>query len=181
MDLIKNCKTDILDLGCGIGCDSIYLSQKGFSITACDFSQVALDKLKISDSKIKTLLIDISKPLPFDKNSFDVIIADLSLHYFDNKTTMFIMKNIKRILTSNGVLIARVNSLLDSNHGAGQGVQIEKNYFVVKGYNKRFFNKEEIDKYFSIIGDFSARETNMLRNGKSKIIWEIVAKKNSPS
>jgi len=177
ISIINNCKTDILDLGCGIGCDSIYLSKKGFNIVACDFSQVALDRLKTANFNIKTVLVDISKPLPFKENSFDIIIADLSLHYFDEQTTKSILKEIKRILTCNGVLIARVNSMLDFNHGAGQGEKIEENYYYVKGYKKRFFNKEEINKYFSIIGDVSAEEVHMLRNEKSKIVWEIVAKK----
>lgn len=61
MDIINNCKTDILDLGCGIGCDSMYLQKKGFNVVACDFSQVALDRLNKDTNKINTLLLDISK------------------------------------------------------------------------------------------------------------------------
>ena len=170
MDIINNCKTDILDLGCGIGCDSMYLQKKGFNVVACDFSQVALDRLNKDANKINTLLLDISKKLPFKESSFDIIIADLSLHYFDEETTRNIMKEIKRLLTSNGILIARVNSMQDFNHGAGQGEKVEDNYYFVKGYNKRFFNKEEIDKYFSAVGEVTAVETHMLRDEKSKIV-----------
>ncbi len=177
IDVIEQCTTDILDLGCGIGCDSMWLSRKGFNVVACDFSQVALDRLKKESPNIQTQLVDITKKLPFKDCSFDIIIADLSLHYFDEQTTHNIIKEIKRVLTEKGVLIARVNSMMDFNHGAGQGEKVEENYYFVHGYNKRFFNKEEIDKYFLHIGKVSAREMHMLRNNNSKIVWEIVAER----
>ena len=133
IDIINNCKTDILDLGCGVGCDSVYLQEKGFNVVACDFSQVALDRLNRDNNKITTLLLDISKKLPFKEKLFDIIIADLSLHYFDEETTQNIMEEIKRVLTNNGILTARVNSMQDFNHGAGQGEKLEDNYYFVKG------------------------------------------------
>lgn len=177
VDIISNCKTEVLDLGCGEGSDSYYLSQKGLNVVACDFSKVALEKLKNNVKNSKTLLLDISKPLPFKNNSFDLVLADLSLHYFNEQTTKEIMKEIKRVLTPNGYLLARVNSINDINHGAGQGEKIENNFYYVKGYKKRFFNLEEVDKYFSIIGKVKARETEMSRYEKSKIIIEIKVKK----
>ena len=67
-----------------------------------------------------------------------ILIADLSLHYFDENITKNIMREIKRILAPNGYLIARVNSVEDINHGAGQGKKLEENFYYVEGYNKRF-------------------------------------------
>jgi 2-polyprenyl-3-methyl-5-hydroxy-6-metoxy-1,4-benzoquinol methylase len=34
---INNCKTPIIDLGCGIGNDSKYLIEKGKEVIPCDF------------------------------------------------------------------------------------------------------------------------------------------------
>ena len=51
----------------------------------------------------------------FEDESIEVIIADLSLHYFNDETTKNIVKEIKRVLKCNGYLIARVNSVNDSN------------------------------------------------------------------
>ncbi|MBP3581273.1 MAG: class I SAM-dependent methyltransferase, partial [Clostridia bacterium] len=109
-DIIKSCKTSALDLGCGAGSDSYYLTQKGLDVIACDYSPVALETAIKEAPKAKTMLVDVSKPLPFDDNSFDLVVADLSLHYFDTETTIKIMQEIKRILTKNGHLLARVNS-----------------------------------------------------------------------
>ena len=44
----------------------------------------------------KTLYLDMMKDFPIEDNSYSLIIADLSLHYFDNATTIHIMNEIKR-------------------------------------------------------------------------------------
>lgn len=58
---------------------------------------------------------------------YSLIIADLSLHYFNNETTIHIMKEIKRILKDGGVLLAIVALVNDFNFGAGQGEKQDNN------------------------------------------------------
>ena len=173
----SRCGTKVLDLGCGIGYDSDYLTRKGLEVVACDFSEVALRRLKERVPSAKTILLDISETLPFEDKSFDLIVADLSLHYFDEKTTEKIMKEIKRILSPSGCLLARVNSIYDVNHGAGNGEKIEDNYYFVGGYNKRFFTIEDAQRFFSIIGKVKATEENMSRYNKPKMVIEIEVEK----
>ena len=174
---ISSCTTKVLDLGCGIGYDSDYLTKKGLEIIACDFSDVALKRLKERVPNVETMLLDISEPLPFANDSFDLIVADLSLHYFDEKTTENIMGEIERILTPNGCLLARVNSIYDVNHGAGDGEKIEDNYYFVGGYNKRFFTIEDAERFFSIIGNVKAKEENMSKYNKPKMVIEVEVEK----
>ena len=175
--VLDKCKTPVLDLGCGTGNDTLYLTERGFKVIACDYSEVALDKIKNVFANVETKLIDISQPLPFTDNSFDLIIADLSLHYFDEQTTKNIMKEIKRILSAGGHLLARVNSTADINHGAGQGKKLENNFYFVEGYNKRFFDVSEAEKFFSIIGKAEIKEADMLRYSKPKKVIEINVEK----
>ena len=162
VDAIDRCKTKALDLGCGVGYDSYYLTQKGLEVIACDFSEVALSRLKENVKDVETMLLDISEKLPFEDEAFDLVIADLSLHYFDTKTTEKIMAEIERILAPKGFLLARVNSIYDINHGAGEGEKIEDNFYFVKGYNKRFFSVEDAKKFFSIAGKTTIREEDMV-------------------
>ena len=177
LNILKKASTPILDLGCGKGNNALYLTEKGFNVVACDYSKEAIKSLKKFVPKAKTKLVDISKKLPFNNQEFEIIIADLSLHYFDSKTTMQIMKEIKRILKKGGHIFARVNSLNDTNHGAGQGVKLEENYYFVDGYNKRFFSVDEACKYFSIIGEVKAFEAEMFRLKKPKNLIEICVEK----
>lgn len=177
--LISVCTTPVLDLGCGTGNDALYLSEKGKKVIALDYSEVAVNLVKQNVRGVNALIADISKPLPFEDHTFDLIIADLSLHYFSGKTTIEIMKEIRRILKVNGCLLARVNSITDLNFGAGQGEKIEDNYYFVDGYNKRFFSVEDAEKYFSIIGAVETKEATMLRYSKPKEVLEVLTKKIS--
>ncbi len=177
-DVLDKCKTKVLDLGCGLGNDTLYLTEREFCVVACDYSEVAIEKINREFKNVETKIIDISEHLPFEDNSFDLIIADLSLHYFDEATTKEIMKEIKRILTSNGYLIARVNSVEDTNHGAGQGKKLEENFYFVEGYNKRFFTEQDAIKFFSIIGETKVKKAEMLRWSKPKKALEILVQKN---
>lgn len=177
LNILNTTAQPILDLGCGQGNDTLYLTEKGFKVIACDYSKNALEIVNKIVPQAQTMLVDISKKLPFKDGEFKVVIADLCLHYFDKKTTIEVMRELKRILQDGGYLFARVNSINDKNHGAGQGKKIEENYYFVEGYNKRFFNTKDVNKYFSIIGEVEAKEKEMLRYEKPKKLFEIKVKK----
>ena len=180
--LIKNKNTEILDLGSGIGADTLYLIERGFNVLSCDFSNETLKSIRknIPNSKIKYINM-LDETFPFLDESYSLIIADLSLHYFDNEVTIHIMNEIKRILKNKGVLLARVASINDFNFGAGVGEQLEKNFYFEGDYTKRFFDQEDINKYFGIIGKLESFETSMIRNEKeySKIkkLYQIKVEK----
>lgn len=179
--LDNNISTQILDLGCGNGADTLYLIERGFNVLSCDFSTEALNNIKDIIPNSKTMYLDMIDKFHFEDESFSLIIADLSLHYFDNETTIHIMNEIKRILKKNGNLLARVASVNDFNFGAGLGEELEKNYYFEGAYSKRFFNQEDINKYFGIIGTLESFETSMVRNeeeySKPKVLYQIKVKR----
>ncbi len=178
-DILSKAKTSILDLGCGEGNDTLYLKERGYDVISLDYSKSALDIVKNNIKGAKTVLADISNELPFENDSFDIVIADLSLHYFDLNTTKKILGEIKRILTPSGHLFARVNSSDDINYGANQGVRIEENYYFVSGYNKRFFTIESAENLFSLIGKTTVSEAEMTRYTKIKKVIEIMSVKDT--
>ncbi len=179
--LQKNQDNEILDLGCGIGADTLYLLERGYNVLSCDFSIEALKSVQNNIPNSKTLYLDMMKKFPIEDNKYALIIADLSLHYFSNETTIHIMREIKRILKDNGILLSRVASVNDFNFGAGQGEKLENNYYFEGDYTKRFFNWEDVNKYFGIIGNVEAKETQMVRNeteySKPKKLYRIKVEK----
>ena len=178
--LEQNRDKEILDLGCGIGADTLYLLERGYNVLSCDFSNEALKSIQDNIPNSKTLCFDMMKVFPIKDNTYSLIIADLSLHYFDNETTIHIMKEIKRILKQDGILLARVASVNDFNFGAGVGEELEKSYYFEGDYTKRFFDLEDVNKYFGIIGSIDAEETQMTRNeaeySKPKMLYKIKVK-----
>lgn len=175
--LEKSKDQHIIDLGCGAGGDSLYLSERGYSVIACDYSNEALNIVNKFLPDIKIIQMDISKTLPFEDESIQIIIADLSLHYFNNETTKSIVEEIKRVLKTNGYLIGRVNSINDINYGAENGEEIEKNFYLTEEGYKRFFNKEDIHNYFSEFKIEVCQEESITKYIIEKKAFEFVSRK----
>jgi SAM-dependent methyltransferase len=136
--------TEALDLGCGTGRESEILAARGCRVTACDFSPQAVRRTQKRVPGAVTILLDITQELPWTDGSFQLVVASLSLHYFDAKTTTRVFKEIRRILSPGGFLVGRVNSTEDVHYGAGRGAEVEPGLFVRDGRQKRFFTEEDV-------------------------------------
>jgi len=147
--LPKNGK--LIDLGAGQGQDSSFFAKNNFQVTSTDFTQDALDisKNRHHNLKINYKNVDLTKSLPFDDSSFDIVYSHLALHYFDGKTTKKLFDEIHRILKKGGIFAAFVNTINDPE--VAKSKKIEEEYFLSPvGIKKRFFSL----KYFRrLIGD----------------------------
>jgi len=170
----------ILELGCGLGRNTQFIVDNGLKVIATDFSQNAVDFVKEFIPQAETLIADLNRPLPFADSQFQTVVADLCLHYFSDKKTREIVAEIKRVLMSNGYLLARVNSTDDIAHGAGQGEKLDENFYFVNGYNKRFFNTSEVEKYFGQIGQVRSSESIFTRytDPNQKKVIEVCVQKD---
>ncbi|MBN1648263.1 MAG: methyltransferase domain-containing protein [Spirochaetales bacterium] len=169
----------VIDLGCGPGAESLYLLDRGYQVISCDFSPAVLEKLAAFDSRIVTRRFDLKDGLPFADGEAHVILASLCLHYFSSRDTVFILSEINRVLDRNGCLICRLNSVNDFQHGAGQGIEIEKNYYDQQGNCKRFFDPEDLDRFFAGWEIKAKRECDIDRFENTKKAWEVAARKLS--
>ncbi len=173
LSLSKN--KDIIDLGCGFGNDTLYLTERGYSVISCDYSIEALNRLDKFIKEPRKMLFNMLDGLPFGDNSAIVIISDLSLHYFSWEDTKRIVDDISRVLEDGGYLICRVNSVKDFNFGAGMGEIIEDNYYDVGGKKKRFFDQKSLESLFQ--GSWlihHIKECEMHRYARTKIVWELL-------
>ena len=171
----KSKNTPVVDLGCGIGNNTLYLTERDCQVVSCDFSQHALAKLQRYIPSAITQLMDMTQGLPFDNQSAQVVIADLSLHYFDEETTFFVLNEIHRVLLDRGHLLCRVNSVKDSNYGGKETAN--EYYYKVNGIFKRFFDESQIQYFFKSWKITNMKEYTINRYGKIKRLWEIAAQK----
>lgn len=177
-DLLSKSKDlPIIDLGCGLGNNTLYLTERSYKVIPCDFSEEALKGLNKIIDNLDTKCFDFRDGLPFASGSTKVIIADLSLHYFTWSETLKILKEIQRVLMSGGVLLCRVNSTKDMNYGAGHGTQLEKNYYNIEGKLKRFFDEEQLRELFEEWEIQYIKETEINRYKMRKVLWELSLKK----
>ena len=180
-DIIMSTDKPILDLGCGGGNDTLYLITKGRKVISCDQSPSAIKNIKKNfPESYDTRCFNMLDGLPFNDESFDVIIADLCLHYFMESDTKNILDDIKRVLTPGGHLILRVNSINDVLHGAGQGSEIEHHVFEMEGKTiKRFFDEDDIRYFFKDFDIEYLKEEIMTRYKLEKRLYRVCVIKHS--
>ena len=178
--IIQACSTPVLDLGCGFGNDTLTLMQKGKQVIACDQSENALSNLRRNLPDVyETKRVNMLEGLPFADDTFEIVIADLCLHYFNKADTLRILDGIQRVLMSGGHLFVRVNSINDVNYGAGQGEEIEHHLYLNEdGCLKRFFDEADIHELFSTFEIEYLREERMTRYAADKYLFRVAVRKN---
>ena len=168
-----NRKGKCLDLGCGIGQYSKELMSYGYEVTSSDISDMALEKVKEFNSNV--IKLDMKEKLPFSDNEFDLVFANLSIHYFSDKDTKKLMLEIKRILKKDGLFIGSVNGLEGYEKIKETAIEIEKHYWFNKNKYIRLFDKEDLKKYLSIFNiiNIEERETIRFEHKKNYLIFFV--------
>lgn len=170
----------VLDVGCGNGQDALYFARKGMLVTAVDWSDTGLTNLRniITEQKIPNMTVcaqDVSN-LTFKPNSFDIIYAHLSLHYFTDHKTQKIFHSLHRILKKNGLLFVKCKSTDDALYGRGR--QIEKNMYSLRGHIRHFFDKEYMAKQLHDFEIIQLRKTaSVYHHYKSSFIEAVATKR----
>ena len=79
-------KGKVLDLGCGQGRDSIYISKCGYEVVGLDTSKVGINQLNIIAKKdglpLKGIVED-AYTFPIT-NDFDIVLLDSMFHFYKN-------------------------------------------------------------------------------------------------
>lgn len=165
----------MLDLGCGNGGNIPFLLERGGAAFARDYSEAAIGALRERYPRVQATVVDMREPLPYNDHFFDVVLADLSLHYFYRETTLKIAEELRRILKPGAILLARLNSTSDLLHGYGRGEEVERGLFLYEGRLKRFFDREMIYELFSVAFEVEeAQERQSEKYVEMKHLWEVV-------
>lgn len=89
----------ILDVGCGTGALAYVLNESGYEVTATDASSVMLKfaRFNLRKTSVRTVKSDLTKVLPFEDKSFDLITSAYVLHGFKKEIRYRFYKEIKRV------------------------------------------------------------------------------------
>ena len=164
-----------LDLGCGIGQYSKQLIKYGYNVVSADISDIALNKVK--DFNKNVIKLDMRNKLPFSDSEFNLVFANLSIHYFSDEDTKKLLLEIKRILKENGLFIGSVNGIQGLKVIGDEAKKIEYHFYEYKDKLIRLFDINDIKKYladFDII-KIDERETIRFEHKKNYIVF--IAKK----
>ena len=140
----------IIELGAGLGRDSIYFSINNLSVTSLDYSQSGINIInkKINKDKlknIKTKVFDIRQKLPFEDNSIDGCFSHmLYCMALSNQNLFNLNKEICRILKPDGLNIYTVRNEHDGYYK--NGIHRGEDMYENDGFIVHFFNKTKINQ-----------------------------------
>ena len=101
---LLNCKKEdlILDVGCGTGNYTTEISKNGFEITGLEPSKTMVEQAKSKNPDIQWILGN-AENLPFENESFNVVMATLTIHHWQNLEKGF--SEIFRVLKDDGTFL----------------------------------------------------------------------------
>lgn len=162
----------VLDLGCGSGWLSIFISKYGFDVTGIDIAKPAIDLAsrwaEEDKAKVNFLAADIIN-IPFEEGSFDAIVCNSVLEHFRLDQAKILFEKIYKILKEKGFLFGCFDKV---GSGKGEFFQLNDATHVYtdqmrKGMMLRNYNDEEIR---NLLDNFDILSFDKNNYG-SRLIW----------
>ena len=109
-----------LDLAAGEGRNAVWLAEQGWTVTAADYSEVAIDKARLLATSrgvtIESIVADATEPLPGTPNFDLVVVAYLQLPEPDRSRALH---NAAAAVAPGGVLLVIAHDETNREHGYG--------------------------------------------------------------
>jgi SAM-dependent methyltransferase len=104
----------ILELGCGTGNDAGRLADEGYSVTAIDVSDEAIEQASTKfGSVVRFIFADMTQRLPFRGDCFDAVMSNVAMHMFPDSVTRAVFAEVGRLVRAGGLFVFHVNALED--------------------------------------------------------------------
>ena len=141
--------SSIVELGSGLGRDTIFFAKNNIKVEALDYSKTAISSIKkkireLNLSKfVSAKVFDVRKKLPFKNNSVQGIFSHmLYCMALKNSEVQNLNNEILRVLEKGGVNIYTVRNFEDGDYK--NGVHIEDETYQNDGFIINFFSKKKI-------------------------------------
>jgi malonyl-CoA O-methyltransferase len=98
---------EVLDVGAGTGRHALRIAARGARVTALDFSEEMLAKArqKPGADKVRWLVHDVARPLPFEASSFDRVLSALVLEHIPVDELVSFFRELGRVARRDGVIV----------------------------------------------------------------------------
>ena len=171
----------IVELGAGLGRDTIFFAKNSIHVTALDYSGSGIKIINEKAEKqnlskyISTKIFDVRKKLPFEDNSIEACFSHmlycmaLTLNELEN-----LNNEIYRILKPNGINIYTVRHTNDGDYK--KGIHRGEDLYENDGFVVHFFSKEKVN---SLLNGFQNLKLENFEEGKfPRKLFFVCNKKN---
>ena len=170
----------IVELGAGLGRDTIFFAKKSICVKALDYSPAAIKIINDKVAKnnllnfVSTQIFDIRKKLPFDDNSveacFSHMLYCMALTNYDLEN---LNSEIFRILKPGGINIYTVRHTDDGDYK--NGTYIGEDLYENDGFIVHFFSKDKVNQ---LSKGFEILNIEKFEEGKfPRKLFKVVLKK----
>ena len=162
----------VLDLGCGSGWLSVYLSREGFKVTGIDVAQHALELgrqwAEMENLEIKFDAGDLGD-LPYPDNSFDAVVANSIIEHLPLSIALVAMTRLKSLLVKGGTFVGCFDKV---GAGPGEYFKLEDGTKVYtdksrKGMMLRYFPDDEVKE---LLNGWKIDELKTLESGSRFVV-----------
>ena len=160
--------TSIIELGAGLGRDTIFFAQNSIHVEVLDYSKTAINSIIHKTEKlgltqfIKAKVFDVRKKLPYDNNifggCFSHMLYCMALSNFDLEN---LNNEICRVLKSGGINIYTVRHTEDGDYK--NGVHVGEDLYENDGFIVHFFSKDKVNQ---LAKGFKILEIESFEEGK---------------
>ena len=142
----------IIELGAGLGRDTIFFAKNYIHVTALDYSSSGIKVINEKAEKqnlsknISTKIFDIRKKLPFEDESVDACFSHMLYCMALTSLEIESLNNeIFRILKPGGINIYTVRHINDGDYK--KGIHRGEDLYENDGFIVHFFSKEKVKSY----------------------------------
>ena len=170
----------IVELGSGLGRDTIFFAQKSIRVDALDYCPAAIKNINekviknnLSDF-VSTQVFDIRKKLPFDDGSVEACFSHmLYCMALSNYDLEILNSEICRILKPGGINIYTVRHTEDGDYK--NGIHIGEDLYENDGFIIHFFSKSKVNQ---LSKGFEIIDIEKFEEGKfPRKLFKVVLKK----
>lgn len=163
----------ILDLGCGSGWLSIFISKYGFDVTGIDIAKPAIElgKTWIKEDNIANVNFFVSDllNLPFKESAFDAIVINSVLEHFRFDQAKILFEKVYKVLVDKGFLFGCFDKV---GSGKGEYYELQDSTHVYtdqirKGMMLRNYSDQELKE---LLNNFNILSFDKNTYG-SRLVW----------
>ena len=171
---------NIVELGAGLGRDTIFFAQNSVYVEALDYSKKAIEIIEKKSKEsnltnfIKTKILDIRKKLPYQNGTMDACFSHmLYCMALSNSDLENLNKEVLRILKPGGINIYTVRNTEDGDYKNGN--HIGEDLYENDGFIVHFFSKNKVN---NLSKGFEILDIEKFDEGKfTRKLFRVITKK----